>query len=369
MLNVLTNTLVAILEAYLAVTGQLAAQIESLLPEADTAPQVASTEAPTAGTAPQLQYVESRYQRDLPQILIDTAPPQTATVIDGVPQPQQTDPAANPADAVVNLYCTYETGDMRHAMTGTGFIIHEQGVILTNAHVAQGLILEEVRGNGNCIVRTGNPAEPTYEVELLYISIAWIIEHADELAQTQPKGTGERDFALLYISNGLNNEPAPARFPYLDIYTELLSIDAIGRPVRVTGYPAATVFANDSITAPLTLESADTRVTEMMTFGANVADVFSLSGIPLGEQGVSGSPVTDPAGRALGMISTLGNADMFGSGSLRALTLSYIDRTITAESGRDLDSYVRGDVALRSQLFRDLIVPFLQNVLQDAGVE
>ena len=65
-------------------------------------------------------------------------------------------------EALVNVFCTTKSGGSFKPTTGSGVIIDERGVILTNAHVAQYYLLEDylVEDFVSCVIRTDSPASP-----------------------------------------------------------------------------------------------------------------------------------------------------------------------------------------------------------------
>src|SRR3989338_8875222 len=67
--------------------------------------------------------------------------------------------------ATVNIFCAMEDSD---AASGSGVVIDERGIILTNAHIAQYFLLDTYRGKEfvSCTIRTGSPAKETYKGEL-----------------------------------------------------------------------------------------------------------------------------------------------------------------------------------------------------------
>ncbi len=272
------------------------------------------------------------------------------------------------AHALVNVYCQYKTDEFIRTTTGTGFFINQKGVILTNAHVAQFLLLEGVHDviqDVECVIRTGNPAEPKYKAKLLYISPTWIYENAHLIDAEAPRGTGERDYALLYISDTTDHSPLPTRFPSIQINTNLLARSVEGTMVYDAGYPAEKLiqYGSDTDLSPVIAQAS---IGTLYTFGSNYADIFSISESPVGEHGASGGPIIHKdEGTVIGVIVTKGDPATEGEKSLRALTLSYVNRTITEETGFSLTQNMQGDVALRGRVFKEAIGPFLTSLLTD----
>lgn len=270
----------------------------------------------------------------------------------------------NIINALVNILCTSNTKSHIRTTTGTGFFIHSDGVILTNAHVAQYLLLTYTDASDTkCVIQTGSPAAPQYEVDILYLSPNWLVNNADSINSINPTGTGEQDFALLYVTKSVDNSPLPEVFSALPIDTKLLPKSIINSTVYATGYPTEALILN-GLDTNLIPKQASTNITELFTLGTNYADVISLSGSTLGKHGSSGGPVTTADNRVIGMITTKGNDLVDGNGSLRAITLSYVDRSIKAETGFPLENIISGDLALKAEVFTQVMVPFLNELIQ-----
>ena len=359
-MQLITDILVGSLTAYLAFTNLLALQIMNWLDYSlveESPVELVNTDVPTFSNLP------TQYQTGIPSILRDSAAYQQAAILTSNNEIVVAT-TEDPLEALVNIYCTFTTSTHIRTTTGTGFFINNNGVILTNAHVAQFLLLEETDalGDADCLIRTGNPAAPRYRAELLYIPPAWVKEHAAMIDAAAPTGTGERDYALLYVTERVDSEPLPASFPNLIANTELLPRTAKGTAVTAAGYPAESLL-NGDMTSDLIPKSANTLLTELYTFGSNYADVISIQGSAIGEHGSSGGPIVDEAGDVIGIITTRGDDELDGAGSLRAITLSHINRTIEEETGYSFNQNITGNVAYRGQVFTDTMAPFLTRLL------
>jgi S1-C subfamily serine protease len=355
------DILVAGLMAYLSFTNYLAVGVETLFStdEAETTESAPLEE--TAGTVSvEPTPLESIFAR-IPDILKRSAEYQKATVIDSTTIAAA--PTTNPEAAIVNIYCTFVTERTIRTTTGTGFVISEDGIILTNAHVAQFLLLEAsgALGESTCTIRTGSPAAPRYVSELLYIPPAWVSEHASLIDATSPSGTGERDYALLHITKSVDDAPLPAKFTALPLYDGQLTKNAIRGEVIAAGYPA--VYAAGDTDTNLRTRSATTSVSELFTFGKQDVDVLALRGSSMGQQGSSGGPVVNADGYVIGMIATRGNDEADGPGSLRAITIDHINRTITEETNASLGQHLNGDITARAKIFATTMTPFLTTLL------
>ena len=360
-MNIFVEALVFVLAGYLSLTNGLASFIEQILPGTETAPSVEeSVEFPS-----DITLLHSFFSTSLPDILLKSSEYQQAAL--GAAAGLTGSTTNNPIEAIVNIFCTFETSEYIRTTTGTGFFIDADGIILTNAHIAQFLLLENTEsfGDTECIVRSGNPAAARYHAGLLYISPAWIERNAAMVDDAAPMGTGERDYALLYITDSIDGGPLPAAFPALAVDTELLPLSTQGDAVVAAGYPATDLLQNGPSTA-LYARSATTSVSELYTFGSNYADIFSVLGSAVGAEGASGGPIVDSNGHVIGMITTRGNDEVDGPGSLRAITLSHIDRTISEETGFTLAENLNGNLPYRAEVFAETMTPFLVQLLEDA---
>ncbi|HMO77653.1 MAG TPA: serine protease [Candidatus Paceibacterota bacterium] len=353
----LTDLVVAIITAYLAFTNQLADKIIDILPSSDKEGVVEESDSAKLNPLP-----TKLSNKSLPDILLRSAAYQRASAITAI-DPNQVY-AENPTDALVNIFCTFITETTIRTTTGSGFFIHNDGVILTNAHVAQYLLLgsTDILGEAECIVRQGNPAEPKYLAELLYIPPTWVQENAGLINDAEPIGTGERDYALLYVTKAINNKPLPETFPTLAFDADLLPRTITNKEVTAVGYPAGSLLRSGPSTNLLPV-SSNTTISELYTFGSNYADVFSIRGSQVGEEGSSGGPILNKDGSVIGIIVTRGDDARDGAGSLRAITTSYIHRTILEETGFSLARNVSGNLASRAEIFANTLAPFMINLL------
>lgn len=360
-MQVVTEIIIAFLTAYLAFTNGLATSINNFFSPPET--EVAQTDS---SVIEQIVSLPSRIGGVIPDVLLQSKEYQQASLASATGLTGAN--TREPLDAIVNIFCTLTTQDYVRTTTGTGFFIDPDGIIVTNAHVAQFLLLEktEKEGHTECIVRSGNPAAPKYRASLLYLPPAWVQANAKVIHATVPMGTGERDYALMYVSSSLDNTPLPAQFPALAFSTELLPNSAKHSPVLAAGYPASSLIKYGP-TANLTPRRATTSISELYTFGSNYADVFSIRGSVVGEEGSSGGPILNDAGEVIGIIVTRGDDSTEGTGSLRAITISHVDRTLKEETGFSLQQNLNGNLPYRAKVYSETLTPFLVAILESSG--
>jgi S1-C subfamily serine protease len=356
-MNTLMHIIVSILTAYLAFTNMLATGIQQVIDS------YSETEESGAMSEETLQSIPS-FARAIPDILLRSNEYQQAALL-GAAAGIEESTTSDPLTSIVNIFCTFTTSTSIRTTTGTGFFIHEDGIIMTNAHIAQFLLLEKTDafGDATCTVRTGSPAVARYEADLLYISPTWVQENASLVDDAAPMGTGERDYALLYVSGDVTGQSLPEKFPALPFDSELLPTSARESEVIAAGYPAKDLIERGS-SAALYGKAAATTISELYTFGSNYADVFSVRGSEVGAQGASGGPIVDGDGEVIGMIATRGDDTADGEGSLRAITLSHINRSMKEESGFTLEENLGGDLPSRAKIFANTMSPFLVSILE-----
>lgn len=270
------------------------------------------------------------------------------------------------ADAIVNIFCTLRSKNEIRAMTGSGVFIDRRGVVLTNAHVAQFLLLadEENGIRTKCVLRIGSPATAEYAAELLYISPLWVQANAEELKSDAPSGTGERDYALLYVTESVEGA-LPKMFPALPYDTNALGNAAKNQAILAAGFPAE-ILRTSGIKGDLLPVIATTTITELFTYTKNKVDLIGIAPSAVGEGGSSGGPVVTLDGAVIAVISTRGDAKKDGAKSLRAITTAYIDRTIREETGLGLREYLKDQLPERARIFRTTLTPLLSEIVSSA---
>lgn len=276
-------------------------------------------------------------------------------------------PTESVADATVNIYCTYKSGNKRYSSTGSGVFVTHGGTILTNAHVALPFLIQTGTGKpvSKCVVRTGSPAKAAYTAELLYISSDWIRENLPELRKRQPRGSGEGDFALLHVTSAKKGSELPLSFPALLPEHNVL---VENEDVIAAGYPADDLTYSE-VEHALMQKIATTTVTSVRSFSRPHPDVIMLAPSPIARPGVSGGPIATASGSLLGIAAAV-DAGGEEERAIRAITLGHADRMLLADTNLSLVStlllppeYVktRTRESLSPQLLRDLSKVYLKS--------
>src|SRR3989344_2436109 len=170
----------------------------------------------------------------LPSVPLSSTPPPAPIIA-------QTFDAINLSarNALVNILCRALPGTSLPSFTGSGVIIDERGVIITNAHEAERLLLKDykVKDALKCVIRNGSPARDAYYAELMYLPPSWVKKNINSLTTPDPTGTGEDDYAFLRVTGSATDIPLPSSFPYLPTDSSDTGI-LINAPVLIAAYPA-----------------------------------------------------------------------------------------------------------------------------------
>jgi len=223
-------------------------------------------------------------------------------------------------------------------------------MILTNAHVAQYFLLAD-RGV-SCNIRTGGPAVPTYKAGLVYLPARWVQQNAALLTQDNPMGTGERDFALLAITD------ATQAVPHVVLAS---ATPGINEPVAIASYGSQELSAEQIRSGfyPTIVLSA---VRSIFTFGTKTPDVLAFVGTPAAQEGSSGGGVANSASELVATITTSKIDGAVAERALSAITASYIQREYAAETGNALKTLLArpgvtaiADFAPQAELLRGIL--------------
>lgn len=261
--------------------------------------------------------------------------------------------------SLVNIQCFAGTEEVR-PITGSGVLIDPRGIILTNAHVAQYVLLSQSPDvNLKCHVYYGSPAQALLDAEVLYISPTWVQKNAANITKERMIGTGEFDYALLHVTGSVSGTPLMSQLPSLPIDTRQAT-DSLGDTIVVGSYPAE--FIDTSRQNPYVLTSK-AAIKELLTFRDGTADVLSIGGVPGAQSGSSGGAIVNRWGHLIGIITTTSEGATTLERDLRAISLFYIDKDLRREIGIGLQELLQGDVSLRTTSFNTQLAPTLINAL------
>ncbi len=268
---------------------------------------------------------------------------------------------------IVNILCSVSLGSGGRSISGSGVVVDARGVVLTNAHIGQYFLLSQVLGRqaADCVIRTGSPATPLYRATLLYLPPQWVDTNASQLTTEHALGTGEYDYAFLIINSTTNpNAALPSSFPNIQMSG---ASPQTGENILVAGYPAGFL---DSITIERNLyaTSAFSKVGQQYTFDSNgYVDVISLGGTVVAQGGSSGGAVVRLYdGRLSGLIATATTGTTTADRDLNAITINYIDRSLTLNGKGGIVGLLSGDIKEAAAKFNLEVAPGEAAKLQSA---
>jgi len=288
----------------------------------------------------------------------------TFTMIQTPPEPAPDFEAINKfvRTTIVNILCTVND-DSLSPISGTGVVVGPNGIVLTNAHVAQYFLLRNLyrKDYVQCILRTGSPAYPTYHAELAYISPAWVSENKALLKSSSEKGTGEDDFAFLRIIDRIDSSPLMT-LPYVTVNVD--ENPKIGTPVVLVSYPAG-FLGGLTISQNLNITSAITVIQNLFTFQLGTIDVIGVGGTVVSQNGASGGAVVDGKSNLIGVIATRSSGDTTSSRELDAITLKYIDKRMQDETNLTLSQFLSQNISDFAKRFQADTAPTLTKIITD----
>ncbi len=261
------------------------------------------------------------------------------------------------AEVSVNIICLQTTGSFVTASTGSGVIISPNGVVVTNAHVAQLILLEKVGFDIECSVYRASNKDKGYSAEIVFLPPEWVIENPDTLKNPNPMGTGEHDYALILIyENNIRNLNV---FPYAGVNLDVNLYD-IDLPILISGFPGGPLNVH-SLRSAGVFRTDNSKITDLFTFSSREPTVFSTERTIVAERGASGGGIFN-GGSLVGITVTIAQQD--GGYRINALTTSYINSAIFSSMGMNLLQILGSDPRLLVQRFRDRHLNNLGNILK-----
>ena len=239
--------------------------------------------------------------------------------------------------------------------------------MVTVAHVGQYFLVTDYpeKNAGSCVIRTGSPAKNAYVAELIYISPSWIEENPTTIVTSSPKGTGEHDFSFLAITGSVSGGSAPSSFPGLQLAPSGGKVSE-GDDVSVGSY-GAEFLTSSQVRSSLYPTITFGSIKEAFTFSRtnNTTDIFAVNAGAAAQQGTSGGAVLNDDDQFLGLITTRTVKADLSLRDLQAITIDHLRRSFEADTGSNLDSFLRSNLSTLVTAFEDDAAALL-DILDDS---
>jgi len=275
-----------------------------------------------------------------PQVTVQTPPSkpnvQVAPKPAELPKNQNVTAEQKIKSAVGNIFCTIiEAGRVRK-ITGSAVAISNNGVMLTNAHVAEYIMLENTKAMSNisCFVRTGSPAARAYKASVIYLPSEWVSANKDNMKYAALSGTGENDYALIVLNEKVTGSTAPD-LSFIEGNAQEVSV---GSDILLAGYPA---FGGNIIDNALYSVVEKSQVKDIWRLNRSNSDLMGTAPTILAAHGSSGGAAASPQGKLLGIIVATTADTYTGKPNLRLISFNYISKDIESKTRKTLSHFIK----------------------------
>ncbi len=238
-------------------------------------------------------------------------------------------------EAVANILCGERIGSQIKYHTGSAVAISNEGVLITNAHVAEYVLLSEFGGSDFfCEVRAGSPASPAYKAKMLFMPSLWINANKNNLKYDSLSGTGENDYALIYLSEKTKNSTSSL------LPTEInLSGITKNQNIFISAYPAGFSSTNILLSS-LSKANTNSKIKSIWPLGSARSAVFDTEPTLLAAGGASGGGIF-AGSQLIGIIGAVVIDKETTKPAIRGISLEYISNQIKSESDKELSEFLK----------------------------